>query len=395
MKKEIAVQFYLIIFNLFFSFFKLFPLKRKSVFVVYLGHNALFTIEELEKISNEKIVICYSKSTQVQFKKVNNRVIIHTSIFSWISWIRMVYHLATADNIVVDTYYAFLSKSKFKKGVLCIQLWHAAGAMKKFALLDKSLEKRPEMSKKRFTKAYNRFTHVVAGSKEMGDIFKQCFGINGDKILYTGVPRTDLFFSEEKKEKAINRLNKVRPDIASCEKKKILYAPTFRDDQMTVNKCALDIEEMYEDFKDDYVILLKLHPAVKNKISIENDDFVIDVSDYSVINDLLLVSDILITDYSSIPFEYAFLNRPIIFFAYDLEDYSKNRGTWRDYKSTSPGPIAHTTIEVNEIIKNNEYDLSLIKGFKELWSNYSNGTSSKDLCTFIEKNRINKKKTIE
>lgn len=300
----------------------------------------------------------------------------------------MVYHLATSDNVVVDTYYAFLSASNFKQGVLCTQLWHAAGAMKKFALLDKSLDKRPALSIKRFEHAYHRFTHVVAGSEEMGTIFSKCFNLPKDRMLYTGVPRTDLFYNEEKQAVAIRNVFDKYPSLEGCKKKIILYAPTFRDEQMTVSESALNIFEMYDHLKDDYILLIKTHPSVKNKIDDSLEDFVLNVSDYSFINDLLLITDILVTDYSSVPFEFSFLNRPIIFYAYDLEDYSKSRGTWKDYKLTSPGPVAHTTEEVTSLILKNQFNLTKIQNFKHLWNNYSDGHSSDKIVAFFENNRL-------
>ena len=128
-------------------------------------------------------------------------------------------------------------------------------------------------------------------------------------------------------------------------------------------------------------LLLKLHPAVELS-SLNNNDFVTDVSSGYDINALLTVTDILITDYSSIPFEFSILNKPMIFFSYDLDDYKKERGIWFNYETYMPGPVVFNTQSVISAIQKNTFDMEKIKDFNNQWNKYSDGSASKKLVEY-------------
>src|SRR5699024_10134934 len=110
------------------------------------------------------------------------------------------------------------------------------------------------------------------------------------------------------------------------EKKVILYAPTYRDNELDMKSVQLDLKKMYKSLKYDYVLILKLHPAVNGTFENKYPGFVYNLSSYPNINHLLVISDLLVTDYSSIPVEFSLLNKPMIFYAYDLDDYAASTG---------------------------------------------------------------------
>ncbi len=93
----------------------------------------------------------------------------------------------------MDNYFGFLAAATFRKETICVQLWHAAGAVKKFGLKDPSIYYRTPRAQSRFQKVYDQQTHVVVGSEKMSEIFQQSFGIPAERILRTGIPRTGLF----------------------------------------------------------------------------------------------------------------------------------------------------------------------------------------------------------
>src|SRR5699024_9675578 len=131
-------------------------------------------------------------------------------------------------------------------------------------------------------------------------------------------------------------------------KKIILYAPTWRDNEYYQRgkykfDIKLDLERMRETLSDDYVILLRMHYLIAENIDTSKyDGFVIDMSKYEDIRDLYLISDILLTDYSSVFFDYAILNRSVLFFTYDLESYRDNlRGFYFDFEKEAPGPLLY------------------------------------------------------
>lgn len=145
----------------------------------------------------------------------------------------------------------------------------------------------------------------------------------------------------------------------------------------------INLDKMYQHFKHDYILFLRLHPAVNHSFENKYPGFIYNVSNYADINHLLIGTDILITDYSSIPFEFSLLNRPMIFYAYDFDDYMEKRGLWKDYYTRVPGPVVETTDEIIEVIKEKSFQLERVKPFAEEWNKYSHGESSAQLIQTI------------
>jgi teichoic acid glycerol-phosphate primase len=168
-------------------------------------------------------------------------------------------------------------------------------------------------------------------------------------------------------------------------KKVILYAPTYRDHELENFNLKLDLDKMYEALCEDYVLILKLHPAIRNKAEYEDlyPGFVYDYTGKASTNELLMVTDILISDYSSIPFEFSLLNKPMVFFAYDLDEYTKERGLWESYDMLVPGPVVKETNGLVETIKHDNFDLQIVKDFSSKWNRYSSGEACKNLVSYI------------
>src|SRR5699024_4582084 len=324
-----------------FNIFKLFPQKKKTTFVTSFGDNVLYTVNALEKQHSEEIVILETDQCQVNFNDNDGRTVVHFELSHPFDWIRSIYHLATSRMVFIDNYFGFLAVSTFHSHVTCIQLWHAAGAIKQFGLNDPSNQYRTKRAIERFHKVYQRFDHVVIGSENMAHIVNDSFGLDDDRILSTGIPRTHFYLEASANVVAIASLKQTYPSID--KRRVILYAPTFRDNNLESADINLDIERLYRAFKDDYILLLRLHPAIQGVFVNEHPEFVVDVSAYPDIHHVLVGTDILITDYSSIPFEFSLLGKPMIFFAYDLDEYKETRGFGEDYEKLVPGPVVKDT----------------------------------------------------
>jgi CDP-glycerol glycerophosphotransferase (TagB/SpsB family) len=365
--------------------FKLIGTKEKVTFVVSFGDNSTFVYNELKNyLDNKQIIFLKKKGSKIDHYKISGATLIPFETFNVVAMFKSIYHLATSKYILVDNYFAFLSCVKFNDSVQCIQLWHAVGAIKKFGLKDRSIEFRTRIARRRFKNVYRKFNKIVVGSDAMANIFIEAFGLSNENILRTGIPRTDLFYDRELKKSAINN---VKSSIKLDENKKvILYAPTYREKELSNYNIRLDLDLLYRELKNNYILLVKLHPVLKcqmNKIDSLYSDFIINVTDYPNINELLLVTDYLITDYSSIPFEFALLNKPMIFFPYDLEDYKNDRGLWGEYERLVPGPILFSSKDIVRCIKENNFDLSKIRDFSYRWNAYSQGNSSRNLVNFL------------
>ncbi|MCP3028072.1 CDP-glycerol glycerophosphotransferase family protein [Halobacillus sp. A5] len=375
MAKDFFISVYLLMFRTIFNIAKLIPQRKKTVFVSSFGDNILFTVEALKKQYDGEIIILKDEKCKYFFLEDAQVTVVPFQLKRPRDFIQSIYHLATCEKVFVDNYFGFLSAVNFNKNVECIQLWHASGAVKRFGLADPSIEERTNKANERFRKVYQRFDKVVVGSDKMAEIFKQSFNLSEKNILKTGIPRTDFFFEDHPVIE--QKLKSKYPQIKN--KKVILYAPTFRDHQLTNPDIQLDLKQMYEALHEDYVLLLRLHPAVNTNFSNPYPDFIIDVSAGEKINHLLLITDLLITDYSSIPYEFSLLNKPMIFYSFDLEEYARVRGFWEDYHTMTPGPVAYTSQEIIEIIWTDFYDYDQIKLFSDLWNQYSDGHSSQKL----------------
>ena len=177
-------------------------------------------------------------------------------------------------------------------------------------------------------------------------------------MLKYGYPRNDILHRPDKDKIAAD----IKKKIGIPEDKKIiLYAPTWRDDEFyEAGKykftLKLDLEKMRRELGDEYVVILRTHYFIADKIDVTGmEDFVYNLSKYDDIAELYLISDILITDYSSVFFDYANLKRPMLFFTYDLDKYRDVlRGFYIDMEKDIPGPLVFTTDEIIDSVKNIE-----------------------------------------
>ena len=383
MLRELAISIYLIIFKCIFDLCKRAKMQYKTTFVASFGGNIQDIMQALRKEHPEHpFVVLKTNNCMVNFELPQKNILYFESK-NIIHFVRSIYHLATSSHIIVDNYYGFLAVTDFKDDATCIQVWHAAGAIKQFGLEDLSNVNRTSKAMDRFKAVYHRFDQVIVGSDEMIDIYKRSFELPQERYVKTGIPRTDFFYNVTEKQNAISTLKKEFPIIN--DKKVILYAPTYRDNELSKAHIQLDIKKLYDAFKYEYVILLRLHPAVSGNFENKYHGFIYNVSGYHSINELLTITDILITDYSSIPFEYSILNRPMIFYAYDLEEYAKERGLWKDYIDRVPGPVVQTMDELVRVLKNKDFQLEKVQPFAMSWNQYSNGNSTKNFIDYFYK----------
>lgn len=290
--------------------------------------------------------------------------------------IKAVYLMFNSKVVITDNYFLLTSVLNNRKQTKCIQVWHANGSLKKFGLEDITNMQRTKTDIKRFKKVYSSYDYLTVGSEEMAHIFKKSFGIKNDQLLKIGVPLTDPYYQENKK--------KISGTLKLQSKKIILYAPTFRDYDMHSIQLPFTEKQLIHQLKEEYVLLVKLHPAIQNNIAIKySSDYIKDVSHYALY-DLLMAADILVTDYSSVPFEFSILNKPILFYTYDLPIYQKKRGLIDNYLSVIPGRACYDSKSLINEMKTS-LNNTKIKDFSNKWNEYSKGNSSSNLLQFIEK----------
>ena len=184
---------------------------------------------------------------------------------------------------------------------------------------------------------------------------KKSFNAKDEHLIPTGLPRNDALYNTTKEE--IGALKKKLN--LPIDKKVILYAPTWRDSidggQSYSIRPPMDMSYWQRELESQYVMLFRMHAYTNKVMGLEYNDFMRDVSEYPSINDLMKVSDILMSDYSACIVDYSILERPIICFAYDYEEYQRLRGLNIDLEKEMPSGILRTEKEVISFIKGMNY----------------------------------------
>ncbi len=289
--------------------------------------------------------------------------------------------LSSSKFIFLNDNFFPLAFMKFNPENIVVQLWHAPGAFKKFGG-SVDFESRDILKK-----ASENTDYLIVSSSNIEGFYSEAFQIPQEKIKPLGLPRADYYFENHD----ISGLKSefCRKYGIDDNKKIILYAPTFRDEEKYNNVFDyLDLEKFNELVGDEYILALRLHPKIKNfyKDDISSKGEYIDCSDYPSEQELLLISDMLITDYSSIMIEFALLNKPIIFFTYDYDSYlTKERGFYFDFKSSVPGPVVYDSNQLINVIEKNEFDENKISEFVKTQFNEIDGQASKRVVDFLLK----------
>ena len=291
---------------------------------------------------------------------------------------------ATSKVIILDEYTPQIHLIDLKPETKIVQLWHACGAFKTFGFTRIGKPKGSPQP----TRMHRSYDYVTVSSDYCRKCHSEGFGIATKNIVPTGIARTDIFFDEEYKQNFRNKFYKEYPNFK--DKKIILFAPTFRGDIKQTARYPMelfDIHEVCETLGEDYAVIIKHHPFVteQHPIPDEYKDRVIDLSESTEINDLLFVSDIIISDYSSLVFEASLLNIPMLFYAYDLQAYIKSRDFYFDFKLYIPGKICTSLYTLLQAIKEEDFETEKIERFRNMFFDDLDGKSSERIANLIYK----------
>ncbi len=363
------------VFRFCYRVFCLLPINQKKILFASdsrtkMEDNFRFVFDELQK-QNRDFTYRFMLKEGTAAKKTCKEII------------ELSYHLATTKYILLDDFYPMVYPLKIRKGAELIQLWHAVGAFKKFGFSRVGLPGGPDPD----SLNHKNYTKAIVSSKNVAKHYAEGFGIDESKVIATGIPRTDLFFDQKYKINKRKELYEQYPFLK--DKKVILFAPTFRGPGQQSAYYPLEylnLDKIYEAFHDQYIFLFKIHPFVKVKWDIPSDyrSFFYDFSFYREINDLLLVADLLITDYSSVCFEFALLDKPMIFYAPDMEEYTSERDFYYDYQSFIPGPMVRTEGELISTIKNGHFDTYKLAEFRKYFFDELDGKSSERVVDLLK-----------
>ncbi|MFE9659702.1 MULTISPECIES: CDP-glycerol glycerophosphotransferase family protein [unclassified Streptomyces] len=238
-----------------------------------------------------------------------------------------------------------------RPGQVIVQTWHGT-MLKKIGHDIETLHFDREYQNRLALEA-NNWSLLVSSNRFSTPILKRAFSYNGE-VLEAGYPRNDYLYSPDRDKIA----DSVKERLGlPADKKVVLYAPTWRDDQSHSAgqykfRLKIDLDDARARLGHDHVLLIRRHSNIVDAVPGAGDGFVYDVSEYPDIAELYLAADIMITDYSSVMFDYAHLKRPMLFFTYDLEHYRDTlRGFYFDFEEDSPGPLLRTSEELIESIR--------------------------------------------
>lgn len=303
------------------------------------------------------------------------------------------------------TYYYLLSKAKYwvfnakmapyyqkKEEQIYLQTWHGT-PLKRLGhdLLDNGKTYyRSQLSYKQMLKGYDedscQWDYLISPNSFSSRAFASAFKINQEKMLEVGYPRVDFLVNADS-----NKCMELKRRYGlPLDKKVVLYALTWRDDSFGIRgyrfELAVDFYKWKNQLGDDTVILFKPHYLISNVYQVPNDlsDFVYLMAASADINDAYLMSDVLITDYSSVFFDYANLNRPIYFYMYDFEQYEQElRGFYLNVPDELPNDVIRTEKELLRRIKEDIFDYDRLQVFNQVFNSWSDGKVSSKVAKRI------------
>ena len=245
-----------------------------------------------------------------------------------------------------------------RKGQIYVQCWHGTPLKRLGYDLESSDNVMNSMKeiRSKYRSDAKKFSYIISPSPFTTEKFATAWNLvkthQTDKIIEEGYPRNDRLINTDDAER-----ERLRKELGVEGKKVILYAPTWRDNQHTSGegytyKTEVDFDKLRDALGDEYVILFRAHYLVANSFDFDKyRGFVEDVSNHSDINDLYIASDILITDYSSVFFDFANLRRPVIFYMYDLEEYANELRGFYISLDELPGPIVRDEDALIEAVR--------------------------------------------
>ena len=342
--------------EVYHSFLTNLPLKRERVvFESFAGKsyscNPRYIYEEMLKQNPDMKFIWMFNDTNKDIPGSAKKV-------KRLSW-KYYYYMATSKYWVTNARMpAFLEK---RPETIYLQTWHGT-PLKKLASDMKEVHMpgtTTEKYKRNFYNESRKWDYLVSPNDYSTEIFERAFKFEKE-MLDVGYPRNDLLYHPKEEQEQLVKDIKQKIGI-SANKKVVLYAPTWRDDEFYEKgkykfNLKLDLQEMQRRLGDEYVVVLRMHYLIAEHIDVSGlEGFVYNLSNYEDIAELYVISDILITDYSSVFFDYGNLRKPILFFTYDIDKYRDTlRGFYFNFAEEAPGPLLKTSDEVIDAIENIE-----------------------------------------
>ena len=379
----ILVRLAILILQLFYSLFKLLPVKKKITLISRQADTPSLDFKLLKKGIKKP----YPDFDVVMRCRMFDGGIGRKSSYAFHFFTQM-YHMATSEAVILDSYCILASVLKHRRSLVIIQMWHSVGTMKKFgySILDK-----PEGSSSKIAhlmKMHRGYSYVLCAGDGYVDHLAQGFDVDKSIIRILPLPRVELLqdkdYIDQKRNEIFSRYPALDPENG---KKNIVYVPTFRkaDDK--------DFDNAVKDFADSldferYNLIVKAHPLAEihstgpNSAGYRDDPRIITADEFTSM-DMLFVADAVVSDYSCIIYEAAVLMKPLYFYTYDYDSYMSTRDIYMDYKKEIPGPMCPDGRSLASALDSmDDYDMDRLSAFLKKYVSVS-GHETEDIVDFI------------
>ncbi len=360
------MKFQILIIKIIFAFLypvvKRLKINQKAV--------AFISLESVELEGDQKLIYDALKNRGYDLRIVSmkfDKKTLWTSFLYFVNMIKQLYVINTSKVVLIN-YNNYVVSNYKRDGIIIIQLWHAAGAVKKFG---SALERQYEIK---------NYDYVLCNSEYWKEPYSEAFNVKKEQVIVTGMPNLDELCDKEKLQAMQDKMVKKYPQLLN--KKVVLYAPTFRGNIYTkFTKVDIDLVKLSELLGEQYYIIYKLHPLMITQDFKENDHMI--NGNYEDLHELFAISDCLISDYSSIIFEYCLLNKDIYYYVPDYEEYGKNIGYYIDFEKDMNKAMCINEQQLSQkILQSIDSNHELLKN---KYMKYQDGNNLARTIKFIEK----------
>ncbi|MDO5375142.1 MAG: teichoic acid glycerol-phosphate primase TarB [Staphylococcus rostri] len=277
---------------------------------------------------------------------------------------RQLRALSTAKVIFIDTYYHLFGAIKKQANQTVIQTWHAAGALKNFGLEDHAVNVHDRKSVAQYQAVYDATDKYLVGCSQMAHCFERSFGVAEHQFLNFGIPRLAYYLEID-----VSQQQRELKQQLGIQNKVAVYLPTYREDGQA-NR-VID-QQAFERALPDYTLLSKYHPAIQSP----DTEHRVTLSTY----ELLILADVIITDYSSLAIEASLIGKPAIFYVYDAQDYERVRGLNAYYEA-----IPNTYKVYTETALHQRLAQGNLEPLFEDWHTFNTKESVHQLMNYVDK----------
>ena len=360
------------IFNVIYSLMKLLPQQKKAVFISRQGDSPSLDFKILKNKTNE---LYPEYKTVMLCKTMGNTVSSYISYF--FHMFKQMYHIATSEIVILDSYCILISILDHRKSLLIIQIWHSIGTMKKFGYSILDMEEGSSSDIAHTMKMHRNYDYIFAAGEGYRSHLAEGFGYPEEQVKVMPLPRVEVLKDSSYACDITKKIYTTYPVMT--KKTNIVYVPTFRKTNDEDFNAAL--KALCAAIDDDrFNLIIKPHPLT-DLSGFSYPNIIID-KQYSSF-DMLFAADIVVSDYSCIIYEAAILKKPIYFYDYDYDTYMDSRDTYMDYLNEVPGPVCKKADELMATIGNGSYDYDRLNDFLNRYVYTGSAHETEDMVRFI------------